>query len=177
MRTPDLSANAITSVSNRLFPIPGGPSMTSTPPRPCDSAATNAPITFNSPARPRIGGVTSRWPPTSKWPVEGPTGCPVYRLLDCRCSARHCRHPPIYAEYTSTLLGVHAICSSTSARAHRPRITHERVAVEQLDLQLVGSRRCLRTKELRHRRRMLLAHTKSHVAHSQKLTQKPCRKS
>ena len=35
VRTPDLSASAITSVSNRLFPMPGGPSMTSTPPRPC----------------------------------------------------------------------------------------------------------------------------------------------
>src|SRR5271156_339824 len=67
--------------------MPGGPSMTSTPPRPCPSALTNAPITFNSPARPRIGGVTSRWPPTSNRGVEGPTGCPVYRLLDCHCSA------------------------------------------------------------------------------------------
>src|SRR6476620_12516099 len=67
--------------------MPGGPSMISTPPRPRTSAVTNAPITFNSPARPRIGGVTSRWPPTSKRPVEGPTRCPVYRLLDCHCSA------------------------------------------------------------------------------------------
>ena len=33
-------------------------------------------------------------------------------LLDCRCSARHCRHPPIHAEYTSMLRGVHAICGS-----------------------------------------------------------------
>jgi hypothetical protein len=79
--------------------MPGGPSMTSTPPRPCTSAVTTAPITFNSPARPRIGGVTSRWPPTSNRPVEGRTRCPVYRLLDCHCSARHCRHPPITAEY------------------------------------------------------------------------------
>src|ERR1700738_3863387 len=60
--------------------MPGGPSMTSTPPRPCTSAVTNAPITFNSPARPRIGGVTS-WPPPSNRPVGGPTGGPVYRLL------------------------------------------------------------------------------------------------
>ena len=70
------------------LPMPGGPSMTSTPPRPCTSTASNAPITFNSPARPRIGGVTS-WPLTSKRRVEGPTGCPVYRLLHCHCSARH----------------------------------------------------------------------------------------
>src|ERR1700676_5131599 len=60
--------------------MPGGPSMTSTPPRPCTSAVSSAPITFSSPARPRIGGVTS-WPPTSNRPVGGPTGCPVYRLL------------------------------------------------------------------------------------------------
>jgi hypothetical protein len=46
------------------------------------------------------------------------------------------------------LLGVHAIRGSASARAHRSRITHERVAVEQLDLQLVASRRCLRTKRI-----------------------------
>src|SRR4029077_1969977 len=105
MRTPDLSASAITSVSNRLFPMPGGPSMTSTPPWPCASAVSSAPITFNSPARPRIGGVTS-WPPTSKRRVEGPTGCPVYRLLHCHCSARHCRHPPIHAEHISMLLSV-----------------------------------------------------------------------
>src|SRR6201991_1472193 len=124
MRTPDLSASAITSVSNRLLPIPGGPSMTSTPPRPCTSAVTNAPITFNSPARPRTGGVTSRWAPTSNRPVEGPTECPVYRLLDCHCSARHCRHPPSNAEYISMLLGVHALwCSAgLSIRpAHEPR--------------------------------------------------------
>src|ERR1700692_4102877 len=66
--------------------MPGGPSMTSTPPCPRNSAVTDAAITFNSPARPRIGGVTS-WPPTSKRPVEGPMGCPVYRLLDCHCRA------------------------------------------------------------------------------------------
>jgi hypothetical protein len=77
--------------------------MTSAPPRPPTSAVTNAPVTFNSPARPRIGGVASRWPPTSKRPVEGPTRCPVYRYLDCHCSARHCRHPPLHAEYTSML--------------------------------------------------------------------------
>jgi hypothetical protein len=67
-------------------------------PRPCTSAVTNAPISVNSFARPRIGGVASRWPPTSKRPVEGPTRCPVYRLLDCHCSARHCRHPPVRSQ-------------------------------------------------------------------------------
>jgi len=39
---------AITSVSNRLLPMPGGPSMTSKPPRPCATAVTSAPITFSS---------------------------------------------------------------------------------------------------------------------------------
>jgi hypothetical protein len=123
VRTPPLSASAITSVSNRLFPMPGGPSMTSTPPRPPTSAVTNAPITFNSPARPRIGGVTSRWPPTSKRPVEGPTRCPVYRLLHCHRSARHSRDPPIHAKYTSTPLGVHAIWGSAASAptAEHPR--------------------------------------------------------
>src|ERR1700761_7940114 len=124
VRTPALSASAITSVSNRLFPMPGGPSMTSTLPRPCTSAVTDAPITFNPPARPRIGGVASRGPPTSNRGVEGPTECPVYRLLDCRCSARHCRHPPSNAEYISMLLGVHAIwCSAglSIRTAHEPR--------------------------------------------------------
>src|SRR6476646_8205172 len=86
VRTPDLSASAITSVNNRLFPMPAGPSTTSTPPRPCTTSVSSAPITFNAPARPRIGGVTS-WPPRLKRRGEGPTGCPVYRLLDCRCSA------------------------------------------------------------------------------------------
>src|SRR6476659_2905685 len=123
VRTPDLSASAITSVSNLLLPMPGGPSMTSTPPRPCTSAVSSAPITFSSPARPRIGGVTS-WPPTSKRPVEDPTGCPVYRLLHCHCSARHCRHPP---EYISMLLSV---CAIWGAPRHRqPNISgdhHER---------------------------------------------------
>ena len=33
-RTPAFSASAKTSVNKRLFPMPGGPSMTSTPPRP-----------------------------------------------------------------------------------------------------------------------------------------------
>src|SRR3954468_130969 len=96
--------------------------MTSTPPCPCTNAVTSAPITFNSPARPRIGGVTSRWPPTLKRPVEDPTGCPVYRLLHCHCSARHCRHPPIHAEYISMLLSVHAIRASASA----PTAEHQR---------------------------------------------------
>jgi hypothetical protein len=64
---------------------------------------------------PRIGRVASRWPPRSNRGVEGPTGCPVYRLLHCRGSARHCRHPPIHAEYTSMLLGVHTIWGSASA--------------------------------------------------------------
>src|SRR6516162_8747716 len=91
VRTPHLSASANTSVSNRLLPMPGGPSMTSTPPRPRATAATNSPITFSSSARPRIGGVTSRWPPTSERPVEDPIGCPVYRLLDRHCSPGHCR--------------------------------------------------------------------------------------
>jgi hypothetical protein len=31
-------------------------------------------------------------------PVEGPTRCPVYRLLDCHCSARHCWHPPVRSQ-------------------------------------------------------------------------------
>jgi hypothetical protein len=48
-------------------------------PVPCASAVTNAPITFNSPARPRIGGVASRWPLRSNRPVESPTECPVSR--------------------------------------------------------------------------------------------------
>ena len=56
-RTPVFSASAKTSVNKRLFPMPGGPSMTSTPPRPCATAAISAPITFSSPARPRIGGM------------------------------------------------------------------------------------------------------------------------
>src|SRR5712672_3862430 len=110
--------------------MPGGPSMTSTPPRPCTSAATDAPITFTSPARPRIGGVTS-WPPTSKRPVEDPTGCPVYRSLNCHCSARHCRHPPIHAEHISTLLSLHAIEGSAPPR-RQTNISgddHERPAI------------------------------------------------
>src|ERR1700756_1454679 len=98
VRTPHLSASAETSVSNRLFPMPGGPSMTSTPPRPLATAATSAPITFNSSARPRIGGVTSRWPPTSERPVEDPTGRPIHRLLNRHCTACHSRHPPIQSE-------------------------------------------------------------------------------
>ncbi len=53
------------------------------------------------------------------------------RLLDCRCSARHCRHPPIHAEYTSMLLSVHAICSSAAAptaqhQRRRPRTAGDR---------------------------------------------------
>jgi hypothetical protein len=40
------------------------------------------------PPAPQIGEVTSRWPPTSNKPVEGPTGCPVSRptglLVQCR---------------------------------------------------------------------------------------------
>src|SRR5262249_53999458 len=102
---------ANTSVSNRLFPMPGGPSMTSTPPRPCASASTCAPITFSSSARPRIGGVTRRWPPTSNRPVEGPIGCPVYRLPDCHCSARHCRPPHV----------IHPICCRSISAVHELR--------------------------------------------------------
>src|ERR1700758_5202432 len=60
--------------------MPGGPSMITPPPRPWASDVTDAPITFNSPARPRIGGVASRWPPTSNRPGGGRMGwsCPVY---------------------------------------------------------------------------------------------------
>src|ERR1700689_2406192 len=74
--------------------MPGGPSMTSTPPRPCASAVTNAPITFNSPARPRIGEVTSPWAPTSNRPEEGRTewSCLPSAGLPRQCS--QCRHPP-----------------------------------------------------------------------------------
>jgi hypothetical protein len=43
-------------------------------------------------------------------------------LLDCRCSARHCTHPPNYAEYTSTLRSVHAIWGNASA----PTAEHQR---------------------------------------------------
>ena len=56
-RTPAFSASTNTSVNKRLLPMPGGPSMTSTPPRPWATAVTSAPITFSSPARPRIGGI------------------------------------------------------------------------------------------------------------------------
>ena len=62
------------------IPMRDGARLYTTVYRPKD-AATNAPISFNSPVRPRIGGVTSRWPLTFNRPVEGPTGCPVYRLL------------------------------------------------------------------------------------------------
>jgi hypothetical protein len=107
--------------------------MTSTPPRPCPSAATSVPITFSSSARPRIGGVTSPWPPTSKRPVEDPTGCcPVYRLLDRHCSACHSRHPPIHAEYTSMLRSVHAIRAAT-----RPR--HPNISGDDHEVSLASS--------------------------------------
>jgi hypothetical protein len=44
-------------------------------------------------------------------------------LLDCHCSARHCRHPPIHAEYTSMLLSVHAIEGSMSWHVEALAIT------------------------------------------------------
>jgi hypothetical protein len=37
-------------------------------------------------------------------------------LLDCHCSARHCRHPTIDAEYTSMLLSAHAIWAAAPQR-------------------------------------------------------------
>src|SRR6476659_5773684 len=128
VRTPDLSASAITSVNNRLFPMPGGPSMTSTAPRPCSSAATNAPITFSSPARPRIGGVKS-WPPTLITPVEGPTGCPVYRC--CTATAVHVivgshpstrnTHRAVYIEQDSTVIDARGPLEAINFRAdHQP---------------------------------------------------------
>jgi hypothetical protein len=43
-------------------------------------------------------------------------------LQDRHCRTRHCTHPPIYAEYTSTLLSVHAIWGSASA----PTAEHQR---------------------------------------------------
>ncbi|MCW2653811.1 MAG: hypothetical protein JWR32_4787 [Mycobacterium sp.] len=98
--------------------MPAGPSMTRTPPCPPTSADTNAPITFNSPTRPRIGGVTS-WPPTSKRPVEDPTGCPVYRLLACHCSAAivGTRHPR----------GIHVDAAQRSRdRRRQPTAEHQR---------------------------------------------------
>jgi hypothetical protein len=42
-------------------------------------------------------------------------------LLNCRCSARHCRHPPVHPEYTSTLRGVHAIWAAP--RRRQPNIS------------------------------------------------------
>src|SRR5262249_36864101 len=111
VRTPHLSASAKTSVSNRLFPMPGGPSMTSTQPRPCATAVTSAPISFSSSARPRIGGVTRRRPPPSNRPVEGPIGCAVYRLPDCHCSARHCRPAHV----------IYPICCRSVGAAHELR--------------------------------------------------------
>jgi hypothetical protein len=43
-------------------------------------------------------------------------------LQDRHCRTRHCTHPPIHAEYTSTLLSVHAIWGSASA----PTAEHQR---------------------------------------------------
>src|SRR6202453_4131370 len=40
--------------------MPGGPSTTTTPPRPCASDPTNSRATSSSFSRPRIGGVTRR---------------------------------------------------------------------------------------------------------------------
>jgi len=84
-------------------------------PWPCTSAVTNALISVNSSARPRIGGVAGRWPPTSKRPVEGPTRCPVYRLLDCHCSAPHCRHPPVRSQPRPQVFTQFRGCSRASA--------------------------------------------------------------
>jgi hypothetical protein len=57
----------------------------------CATAVTSAPITSARLPAPRIGGVTSRWPPTSNLKAARGVCLP---FPDCYCSARHCRHPP-----------------------------------------------------------------------------------
>ena len=49
-----------------------------------------------------LTGETTSTPPRP-FASAATSGCPVYRLLDRHCSARHSRHPPIHAEYTSML--------------------------------------------------------------------------
>ena len=55
-------------------------------------------------------------------------------LLDCRCSACHCRHPPSPAEYTSLLLSVHAIRGSALA----PTASERRVIAREQHRELIG---------------------------------------
>jgi hypothetical protein len=44
-------------------------------------------------------------------------------LLDCRCSARHCRHPPIHAECT---IWGSASAPTTEHQRRRPRTAGDR---------------------------------------------------